>query len=88
MISPTILPYIINHQLCFDIWLTIIKFLQSSNWSKVLQLKKKLHHVQKGDKSMMQYLYDINGKWDAISSSNSYLISKDIILYTLNGLSL
>lgn len=44
-ISPTLLPYVINLDTCFDIWRTIEKRLQSSNRSKILQLKNELHHI-------------------------------------------
>lgn len=39
------------------------------------------------EKSMMQYLFEIKSKCDAIAISGSPLSAEDIILYTLNGLS-
>lgn len=39
-----------------------------------------------GDRSMMQYLFDIKSKCDAINSSGVIINAKDVIPYTLNGL--
>ncbi|PKU72184.1 Retrovirus-related Pol polyprotein from transposon TNT 1-94 [Dendrobium catenatum] len=86
VISPTLLPYIINLETCADIWKTIERRLQSSNRSRLLQLKNELHQVTMKDQTMMQYLSDIKGKCDAIASSGTPLDPEDVIMYTLNGL--
>ncbi|KAI0525179.1 hypothetical protein KFK09_004571 [Dendrobium nobile] len=85
-ISTTFLPYVLNLDSCLEIWQTIERRLQSTNCSRILQLKNELHHISMKDKSMMQYLSEIKSKIDAIGSSSSPLPSEDIILHTLNGL--
>ncbi|PKU84686.1 Retrovirus-related Pol polyprotein from transposon TNT 1-94 [Dendrobium catenatum] len=86
IISPSLLPYILNLDTCADIWITIERILQSTNRSRLLQLKSELHHISTRDKTVMQYLSDIKGKCDAIASSGTPLDPEDIIMYTLNGL--
>ncbi|KAI0498499.1 hypothetical protein KFK09_019387 [Dendrobium nobile] len=85
-ISQSFLPYVLNLETSHEIWLTIEKRLQSTNRSRQLQLKSELHHVQKGEKSMVQYLSEIKQKVDAITTAGSTIDPQDILLYTLNGL--
>ncbi|PKU79495.1 Retrovirus-related Pol polyprotein from transposon TNT 1-94 [Dendrobium catenatum] len=85
-ISASLLPYVLNLETNHDIWMTVDKRLQSTNRSRKLQLKSELHHIQKGDKSMVQYLSEIKQKVDAITASGSTIDSGDILMYTLNGL--
>lgn len=86
-ISPSILPYVINLSTCPDIWHTIDKRLQSSNRSRILQLKNELHSLTMGNRTMAQYLSDIKSKVDLIAAAGFPIDSEDIIYYTLNGLS-
>ncbi|KAH0470888.1 hypothetical protein IEQ34_000611 [Dendrobium chrysotoxum] len=85
-ISPSLLPYVLNLDCCHDIWMTIERRLQSTNCSRQLQLKSELHQLQKGDKTMVQYLSEIKQKVDAITAAGSTIDPQDILLYTLNGL--
>ncbi|PKU61173.1 Retrovirus-related Pol polyprotein from transposon TNT 1-94 [Dendrobium catenatum] len=85
-ISASLLPYVLNLNTTHDIWITVDKCLQSINRSRQLQLKSELHHLQKGVKSMVQYLSEIKQKVDAITASGSTIDSGDILMYTLNGL--
>lgn len=85
-IPPQLLPYVLNLDTCSKIWKTIEKRLQSTNKSRILQLKNKLYHITMGEKNMMQFLSDIKSKFDAIAALGAHKIVEDIILYTLNGL--
>ncbi|PKU64016.1 Retrovirus-related Pol polyprotein from transposon TNT 1-94 [Dendrobium catenatum] len=85
-ISPSLLPYVLNLPSYHAIWTTIQRRFQSTNPSKQLQLKSELLHLQKGDKTMVQYLSDIKQLVDAITAAGSTVDSADIILYTLKGL--
>ncbi|KAI0507949.1 hypothetical protein KFK09_014077 [Dendrobium nobile] len=85
-ISASLLPYILNLETTHDIWMTLERRLQSSNCSRILQLKNELHQLQLGDKTMFQYLSDIKDKVDAIAGAGAHIDSENIIHYTLNGL--
>ncbi|KAI0504725.1 hypothetical protein KFK09_015678 [Dendrobium nobile] len=82
----SLLPYILNLSSSHEIWLTIERRQQSSNRSRLLQLKGELHQLQLGDKMMIQYLFEIKGKVDAIAAAGSTIEVEYIIHYTLNGL--
>ncbi|XP_020675279.1 uncharacterized protein LOC110094394 [Dendrobium catenatum] len=84
-ISPSILPYLINLDSTSAIWTTLELRFQSSNRSKVIQLKNDLHHITMKT-SMTQYIVDIKYLVDQIASVGSVLNTEDIILYILNGL--
>ncbi|XP_020701929.1 uncharacterized protein LOC110113620 [Dendrobium catenatum] len=85
-ISPSILPYVISFSTAHEAWTTLEKRLQSASHSRVIQLKNELHHVQKKDCSMQQYLAKIKTIVDTIAASGSNVDREDIILYILNGL--
>ncbi|XP_020677738.1 uncharacterized protein LOC110096231 [Dendrobium catenatum] len=85
-IGSSLLPYVLNLDSCHEIWVTIERRLQSSNRSRLLQLKNEMHHVQMNDQTMVQYLSVIKQKIDAITAAGSSVPTEDIILYTLNGL--
>ncbi|KAI0492930.1 hypothetical protein KFK09_027206 [Dendrobium nobile] len=85
-VSASLLPYILNIESSYEIWLTIERRLQSSNRSRLLQLKGELHLLQLGDKTMFQYLSEIKNKIDAIAAAGSPIEVEDVIHYTLNGL--
>ncbi|KAL0912667.1 hypothetical protein M5K25_018656 [Dendrobium thyrsiflorum] len=82
----SLLPYILNLESTHEIWRTLELRLQSTNRSRILQLKNELYQLQLGDKTMFQYLSDIKSKIDAIAAAGSSIDAEDIILYTLNGL--
>ncbi|PKU84685.1 hypothetical protein MA16_Dca021987 [Dendrobium catenatum] len=44
-ISPSILPYVLNLKTAHDIWITLERRLQPINYSRVIQLKNKLHQI-------------------------------------------
>ncbi|KAI0498246.1 hypothetical protein KFK09_021487 [Dendrobium nobile] len=85
-ISASLLPYVLNLSSSQEIWLTIKRRLQSSNRSRLLQLKGELHQLQLGDKTMVQCLFEIKNKVNAIAAAGSTIEAEDIIHYTLNGL--
>ncbi|PKU64191.1 Retrovirus-related Pol polyprotein from transposon TNT 1-94 [Dendrobium catenatum] len=85
-ISSSLLPYILNLATTHEIWQTLELRLQSTNHSRLLQLKNELHQLQLGDKTMFAYLSDIKSKVDAIAAAGSSIDVEDIILYTINGL--
>ncbi|KAI0511994.1 hypothetical protein KFK09_012628 [Dendrobium nobile] len=51
-ISASLLPYVLHLDSCSEIWQTIGKRLQSSNRSKILQLKNDLNFISMGSKNM------------------------------------
>ncbi|KAL0922344.1 hypothetical protein M5K25_006322 [Dendrobium thyrsiflorum] len=76
MITPTILPYILNLDSCRDIWLTIERLLQASNRSRIIQLKNEIHNVSLKHLSMIQYLTTIKTLVDNIITVGSMSIQK------------
>ncbi|KAI0498346.1 hypothetical protein KFK09_021587 [Dendrobium nobile] len=87
MISPTVLPYVLHLESTAAIWTALETRFQSSNRSKVIQLKNELHNVTMKDQSMIQYLTTIKNLVDRIAAAGSSIDSEDIIMYILNGLS-
>ncbi|KAI0493150.1 hypothetical protein KFK09_027426 [Dendrobium nobile] len=85
-VSPAILPYVINLTTTATIWSTLERRLQSSNRSRVIQLKNELHNLQMKNDTMSQYLTTVKSIVDNIAAAGSVLDQEDIILYTLNGL--
>ncbi|XP_020684691.1 uncharacterized protein LOC110101231 [Dendrobium catenatum] len=85
-ISPAVLPYVIHLESTSEIWTTLHTRFQSSNRSKVIQLKHELHNVSMQNSSMTQYLTDIKKIVDQISSAESSVDPEDVIIYILNGL--
>lgn len=85
-VSASLLPYFLNLESCAKIWKTISKRLQSTNRSRIIQLKNELHHISMANKSMQQYLSEIKLKVDTINAAGCILDPEDITLYTLNGL--
>ncbi|KAL0908526.1 hypothetical protein M5K25_023022 [Dendrobium thyrsiflorum] len=76
IISPSLLPYILNLTTCAEVWQTLDKRLQSSNRSRLLQLKSELHHIAMKDQTMTQYLSTIKAKVDAITAAGSQIDPK------------
>ncbi|XP_020675498.1 uncharacterized protein LOC110094576 [Dendrobium catenatum] len=85
-ISPTILPYVLNLDSTTDIWKALETRFQSSNRSKVLQLKIELNSISMKNHTMIQYLTTIKTLVDQIADAGSTIESEDIIMYILNGL--
>ncbi|XP_020699542.2 uncharacterized protein LOC110111847 [Dendrobium catenatum] len=85
-ISPSILPYVISLESTAEIWHSLEARFQSSNRSKVIQLKNELHNVSLKTSTMTQYLSEIKSLVDQIAAAGSTVDIEDIILYILNGL--
>lgn len=85
-ISASILPYIINLDTTAAIWSSLETRFQSTNRSKVIQLKNELHNVSLKNQTMSQYLSEIKSVVDQIAAAGSSVDSEDIILYILKGL--
>ncbi|PKU87026.1 Retrovirus-related Pol polyprotein from transposon TNT 1-94 [Dendrobium catenatum] len=85
-ISASVLPYIVNLDSTADLWDTLERRFQSSNRSKVIQLKNELHNITMKNQSMTQYLTDIKSLVDQIAAAGATVDDEDIILYILNGL--
>ncbi|KAI0504734.1 hypothetical protein KFK09_015687 [Dendrobium nobile] len=85
-ISPTILPYVLPLEFTSAIWTTLEIQFQSTNRSKVIQLKNELHNISLKNFTMIQYLTEIKSLVDKIAAAGSVVDTEDIILYILNGL--
>ncbi|XP_020697135.1 uncharacterized protein LOC110110135 [Dendrobium catenatum] len=85
-ISPEVLPYVIHLESTQEIWATLHTRFQSSNRSKVIQLKHELHNISMETRSMTQYLTEIKKIVDQIASADSSVDPEDVIIYILNGL--
>ncbi|KAI0491476.1 hypothetical protein KFK09_025736 [Dendrobium nobile] len=87
-ISPEVLPYVIHLESTYEIWSTLNTRFQSSNRSKVIQLKNELHNLSMQSLSMSQYLTEIKKIVDQISAAGSSVDPEDILIYILNSLPL
>ncbi|KAI0501131.1 hypothetical protein KFK09_016074 [Dendrobium nobile] len=85
-ISSPILPYAIHLDSTFEIWQTLETRFQSTNRSKVIQLKNALHHISLKNSTVTQYLSEIKSLVDQIPAAGSAVDTEDIVLYILNGL--
>ncbi|PKU80975.1 Retrovirus-related Pol polyprotein from transposon TNT 1-94 [Dendrobium catenatum] len=85
-LSPAILPYVIHLTSTSEIWSALERRLQSSNRSRVIQLKNELHTVQMKSQTMAQYLQQNKTIVDNIVSAGAILDQEDVLLYTLNRL--
>ncbi|PKU80502.1 Retrovirus-related Pol polyprotein from transposon TNT 1-94 [Dendrobium catenatum] len=85
-ISAEVLPYVIHLDSTQEIWATLHTRFQSSNRSKVIQLKNELHNISMNNLTMTQYLTEIKKIVDQISSAGSSVDPEDVIIYILNGL--
>ncbi|KAI0501873.1 hypothetical protein KFK09_016818 [Dendrobium nobile] len=85
-ISPEVLPYVIHLESTSEIWSTLHTRFQSSNRSKVIQLKNELHNLSVQALSMSQYLTEVKKIVDQISAAGSTVDPEDVIIYILNGL--
>ncbi|PKU64810.1 Retrovirus-related Pol polyprotein from transposon TNT 1-94 [Dendrobium catenatum] len=85
-ISPPLLPYVLNLDSTSSIWTTLETRFQSTNRSRVIQLKNELHHISLKNSTMLQYLIEIKSIVDKISAAGSNIDPEDVILYILNGL--
>ncbi|KAI0491471.1 hypothetical protein KFK09_025731 [Dendrobium nobile] len=84
-ISPAVLPYVITSTTAQEVWAVLERRLQSSNRSRVLQLKNELHHIQMKNQTMQQYLAQVKNIVDNIAASGTKIDPEDIVLYILNG---
>ncbi|PKU85370.1 Retrovirus-related Pol polyprotein from transposon TNT 1-94 [Dendrobium catenatum] len=85
-ISTSILPYVLNLESTSQIWQALETRFQSSNRSRVIQLKNELHNISMKNSTMTQYLSNIKTIVDQISAAGAVLDTEDILLYILNGL--
>ncbi|KAI0499077.1 hypothetical protein KFK09_019978 [Dendrobium nobile] len=85
-ISPAVLPYVIHLESTQEIWSTLHIRFQSSNRSKVIQLKNELHNISMQFMSMADYLTEVKKIVDQIASAGSSIDSEDVMIYILNGL--
>ncbi|PKU80145.1 Retrovirus-related Pol polyprotein from transposon TNT 1-94 [Dendrobium catenatum] len=85
-ISTSILPHVVHLESTAEIWSTLETRFQSSNRSKVIQLKNSLHNIALKNQTVTQYLIEIKVLVDQISASGASVDNEDVILYILNGL--
>ncbi|PKU66399.1 Retrovirus-related Pol polyprotein from transposon TNT 1-94 [Dendrobium catenatum] len=85
-ISAPILPHVLNLDTTSSIWSTLETRFQSTNRSRVIQLKNELHHISLKNSTMLQYITQVKTIVDQITAAGSNVDTEDIILYILNGL--
>ncbi|PKU59058.1 Retrovirus-related Pol polyprotein from transposon TNT 1-94 [Dendrobium catenatum] len=85
-ISSIVLPYVLCLESTAAVWKALETIFQSSNRSKVIQLKNELHNIQMNEQSMLQYLTAIKNLVDQIAAAGAKIENEDVIMYILNGL--
>ncbi|KAI0520155.1 hypothetical protein KFK09_007626 [Dendrobium nobile] len=87
-ISPQILPYVVHLESTAEIWTTLQIRFQSTNRSKVIQLKNEQQNISMNNMSMTQYLTVIKKLVDQIAYAGAKLDPEDVLHHILNGLPL
>ncbi|KAI0524753.1 hypothetical protein KFK09_004138 [Dendrobium nobile] len=85
-ISAPVLPYVMHLKSTSEIWQALQIWFQSTNRSKVMQLKNELNNIAMKNMSMHNYLTEVKKIVDSIASAGSTIDIEDIILHILNGL--
>ncbi|KAI0527296.1 hypothetical protein KFK09_002895 [Dendrobium nobile] len=85
-ISAPVLPYVMHLESTSKIWQALQVRFQSTNRSKVMQLKNELNNIAMKNLSMQNYLSEIKKIVDNIAAAGSTIDTEDIILHIMNGL--
>ncbi|KAF3779150.1 Retrovirus-related Pol polyprotein from transposon TNT 1-94 [Nymphaea thermarum] len=86
-IDKSVLGQIIRSPTSKDAWIQLEKSYASQSSMRILQLKRDLQDVRKGDLSMVEYLNKVRFIADALCAANEFISDDTLVHHTLNGLS-
>jgi hypothetical protein len=67
-------------------WDTLVKMYSTNTQTRKMQLKQKLHNIQKNKMNINDYSIKVKNLADALASIGAPIDDEDIVAVTLNGL--
>ncbi|GMY20342.1 hypothetical protein FCV25MIE_15581 [Fagus crenata] len=84
--SPTITPLIAMVKTSSDAWKKLHNLYASHSRTRAMQLKEELTLIQRGNRSIPNYLHAVKALADEIAIIDHPISDNDLTLYVLNGL--
>ena len=84
--SPSITPLIAIAQTSHDAWTKLKNLYASRSRTRAMQLKEELTLIQRGTRSITEYLHVVKALADEIAIIDHPISDDDLTLYVLNGL--
>ena len=84
--SPSITPLIATAQTSHDAWTKLKNLYASQSRTRAMQLKEELTLIQRGTRSITEYLHAVKALADEIAIIDHPISDDDLTLYVLNGL--
>ncbi|RVW72763.1 Retrovirus-related Pol polyprotein from transposon RE1 [Vitis vinifera] len=85
-VSPTVIPLIATSKTSHQAWTKLTKLYASRSRTRVMQLKEDLTLMQRGNRSITEYLHSVKTIADELALIDALLSQDDITLYVLHGL--
>ncbi|KAL5704422.1 hypothetical protein ACHQM5_022856 [Ranunculus cassubicifolius] len=85
-LSETVLAQVVGLSTSRDVWLALEKHYSSKSKSRVLHLRRELHNLKKGSKTMQQYFLHAKQIADNLAASGNPLSDLDLQYTVLTGL--
>ncbi len=67
-------------------WDTLVKMYNTNTQARKMQLKQKLHNLQKNKMNISDYSTKVKNLADALASIGALVDDEDLVVVTLNGL--
>jgi hypothetical protein len=87
-VSDSVIPFIAASKTSSQAWNKLTKLYASRSRTRVMQLKKDLTLIQRGTRTITEFLYSLKSIADKLALIDAPLSADDITLYVLNGLGL
>ncbi|RVX19312.1 Retrovirus-related Pol polyprotein from transposon RE1 [Vitis vinifera] len=85
-VSPAMIPLIATSQTSYQAWTKLTKLYASRSRTRVMQLKEDLTLMQRGNRSITEYLHSVKTIANELALIDAPLSQDDITLYVLHGL--
>eukprot|EP00261_Vitis_vinifera_P040499 XP_019081742.1 PREDICTED: uncharacterized protein LOC109124254 [Vitis vinifera] len=85
-VFPVVIPLITTSQTSYQAWTKLTKLYASRSRTRVMQLKEDLTLMQRGNRSITEYLHSVKTIVDKFALIDAPLSQDDITLYVLHGL--
>ncbi|RVW53657.1 Retrovirus-related Pol polyprotein from transposon RE2 [Vitis vinifera] len=85
-LSPAMIPLIATSQTSYQAWTKLTKLYASRSRTRVMQLKEDLTLMQRGNRSITEYLHSVKTIANELALIDAPLSQDDITLYVLHGL--
>ena len=84
--SPSITPLIATAKTSHEAWKKLKNLYASRSRTRAMQLKEELTLIQRGHRSIAEYLHAVKALADEIAIIDHSISDDDLTLYVLNGL--